>query len=363
MYYFMYIYILFLYRYMEPELEEFVINVKTLINRSIILYGASDSGKSTVIKDFLYYFRNLITQIFVFAPSDPSNGDYTESETIPKPLVHYSLDATKLNNIWKRQEALAAVYNRANDINVLRSLFKRLNLEHVQRMLVAAENCMKDKKEEVKVEFLDKNIRAKKIKEIEKLFSDMEMVLYKRYICDHRHRLSKLNLTNDEQFSLKYITFNPRTVLIFDDCATEFKKLRKQKCTVLDDILYRGRHIYITTFIACQDDKNLESDLRKNTFINIYTTPQCAMAFFSRAANSFDKETIRRADKATKTTFEVEHQKLIYVRKENKFYRFTATVRDPFEFGSPIIREFCKKIQNDGVSIAADNMFIQYFKA
>ena len=344
------------------ELDNWIINPKQYVNRSIVLYGASDSGKSTIIKDLVYHLRDMATQIFVFAPSDPSNGDYTESGTIPKPLVHYILDATTLTNIWKRQEAFAAVYERVNDIHTLESLFKKLNLETVSRMLLAAERSMDERKEEVKDQYLDKSMGTKKIKEIEKTFDDMRRLIYKRYIVDNRHKLARFPLTEEENFTLRFITFNLRLVIIFDDCATEFKKLRKEKCNVLDTLLYRGRHIYVTTFIACQDDKNLDSDLRKNTFINVYTTPQCAMAFFNRAANSFDKETMRRADRATKEAFAVDNQKLIYVRKENKFYKFTATIRDSFEFGSPAIREFCKRIQNDGVNVAADNMFIKYFQ-
>jgi hypothetical protein len=345
------------------ELDDFVINVKLFLDRSLAFYGASDTGKTTAIKDVLYHLRNMISQIFVFAPSDPSNGDYTDSGVIPKPLVHYSLDVDMLTKIWKRQEAFAAVYKRANKLETLEALFLKLKLNTVNVLLNAAKNCKNQKIDDIKDQFLDKNKQMKKIKEVEKTFEDFQTVLYKKYINDHKHNINRQYLNEEEAFALKYITFNPRTVIIFDDCAAQFKELKRQKNKVLDEILYRGRHVYITTFISCQDDKNLDSDLRKNTFINVFTTQQCANAYFTRAANTFDKDTIRKADKASKLAFSQDHQKMVYVRKENKFYKYTASLREAFEFGSPIIRYYCDKIQNDGINLGDDNKFLNYFKS
>ena len=49
-------------------------------------------------------------------------------------------------------------------------------------------------------------------------------LLYRKYITPHYNELwRKKSLSEDERYSLYYLHFNPRMLLIFDDCAAQLK--------------------------------------------------------------------------------------------------------------------------------------------
>lgn len=56
----------------------------------------------------------------------------------------------------------------------------------------------------------------------------------------------------------------------------------------------------------------------------------------------------------------VKHQKLVWVRDEKRFYKYTATLHEEFEFGSPAFREYCKAIAVSD-NIPTNNKFIGDF--
>ena len=97
-----------------PEIE---LNTKLFLDKIAVLYGASDSGKSTVIKNILYLLKEEIHQIVVFAGNVDCIQTYLE--TVPKPLIHRKVTAEILKDIWDRQDMLHSVYARATDLKIL----------------------------------------------------------------------------------------------------------------------------------------------------------------------------------------------------------------------------------------------------
>lgn len=59
-------------------------------------------------------------------------------------------------------------------------------------------------------------------------------------------------------------------MLIFDDCAAKIKSFVKTSDT-LKEIFYNGRHWYFSLVLTAQDDKEIETELRKNTAVSIFT--------------------------------------------------------------------------------------------
>jgi hypothetical protein len=133
-----------------------------------------------------------------------------------------------------------------------------------------------------------------------------------------------------------------------------------KKHTVIQKIFFQGRHTCITAIIACHTDMAISPDLKKNAFINVFTEDTAARAYFDRASGNLDKEGKQRAHAAVKTAFAVKHQKLVWVRDQKTFYKFTATKHDDFQFGSPHIREYSSQIEATN-KVNTSNRFLGLF--
>jgi hypothetical protein len=95
-------------------------------------------------------------------------------------------------------------------------------------------------------------------------------------------------LDNNELQIIKCLNINPNLLLILDDCAYNANVWCKYN--EIKEIFMNGRHHKITLMISFQDDKLLDSSLRKNAFINIFTTEIVCNTFFNRSANNFSKQ-------------------------------------------------------------------------
>ncbi len=337
------------------EIPELAFDHKLFIDKSIVLYGASDTGKSTIIKDVMWYLNPYIDQGIVFCKSEDSSSTY--EGILPRALTFTKLTEERLLEIWDRQTVFASVYKIANNIKTLTRLAMKTGDEIIKTHIIKAN--LRKKELISAIEKSDKDAAAKK-KRIEVDCENFSRALCKSVIRTHRKQLLKMQLSDNEEFSLEHLDFNPRLLLIFDDCAADIKKL--QNNPIMDDFFTQGRHRYITIFVSVQDDKYLPSEWRKNGFVNIFTTRQCATALFTRASNSYDKSLIRRSMDACKEVFALPFQKLLYIRKNDAFFKVTATEREPFEFGSDVINTYCKTIQNEGICIPQNNKYSKYFQ-
>jgi energy-coupling factor transporter ATP-binding protein EcfA2 len=351
---------------MDEELEEFNLdNPKYFLGRTTILYGESGSGKSTIAVHILKTLSRLCDQIIVFSPSDPQNKTYSKG-MVPTPLIHYTVSLKVLQDIWERQEMMAAVYKRANNPDVLQKLYRRLNLPHVDESLSKARKMREETIKKIEEQYMDKGIVAKKKEEVDEKFNELVSLIYKRYIAEHRRYLMGVLSPADteEKFCLEYLGFNPNMVVVFDDCSSQLQTKEIKKSKVFKDMFYRNRWAHISVIICAHNDKNLEQDIRKNSFVSIFTTKACATGFFTNKTNYFDADTISMARSAIKHIQEpkVGHQRLAYLREENKFYRVTAKIFPDFSFGSPIVKQFCEKIRDHGeVSVDRNNKFFDKF--
>ena len=179
------------------------------------------------------------------------------------------------------------------------------------------------------------------------------------------------NLTEEELCCVNYLDFKPHVLLIFDDCASIFKKWVKES-TVIKEMFYNGRHYYITIIITAQDDKEIVSELRKNAIINIFTTHQSAQANFTRSANAYPKHERERADLCIKKIFKQDSQKknfkkLVYVQNndDDPFYYTIADLYGNFRVGCPALWKLDEKINESKPSInhsdGAGQFFAKYY--
>lgn len=346
-------------------LQELDFSYKTFLDQTVILYGESKTGKSTIIVDILYQLKPFVDQIIIISPTDRQNHTYSgkteKDRIIPLPCIHYIITDKLLKDIWERQEALVAVYTKANNPDIIQKLFNRLNLSNVNHTIDDITSRRRERESEIRTQYSDEETIKNKIEDMNTDFVRLVNMIYKHYININQAGLMKMALSKDEQFTLKYLNMNPRLVLVFDDCTEQLDKFKKH--SVIQKIAYQGRWTYITTLVACHTDLNLGSGFKLNAFVSIFTEESCANLYFSRKSIGVDKEDQIRAKNACKGAFTslAKYQKLAWVREDKCFYRFIATKRPGFIFGCTAIWDFCKPITAENQIVSADNKFASGF--
>lgn len=360
-----------------PELQ---LQPSHFLDRVSVLYGPTKTGKTVIVKHAMKLVSGHIDQVFIISPTEPSNRSY--EGMVDSPLIHYRLwmpdpshpkkdDEKKgaarfLEAIYQRQEMMAAIYTRANELETLARLYSRLSKEVRVEGLKNVE--ILNKKRERAIEAIRKQFsedaarREEKIKESNEKFKQILALLYKKYIVPHYEVLmSQRGLSEDEKYSLQYLNFNPRMLLVFDDCAAQLKPLFNKE--IFRKVFYQGRHVFISCIICCQDDTDLPANLRKNALVSIFTDPVVASSNFDRTSNKFSKPAKQYVQEILPEVFQG-HRKLAYIREDDKrqnFYHITATKFPNFKFGSLALRELCSLVKASGVTMDRENNYFKYF--
>jgi hypothetical protein len=305
------------------EIPMFNKSVDYFLNRSVILYGASNSGKSTIIKDILYTLRKHIPNVCVICPTNKLNGSY--DNLIPKPLIHSEVKECLLNDILKRQSLNVKIYNLVNNLDKLESLYSKLqdkNYEQLKLIKKAYQN-VKEKSESSGV---DRSIISKLDKEHNKKI----IKFYKETITNNIKYITSLDMDENDKMLMKHMYINPNFLIIIDDAAVTANTWCKFEA--VKELFFNGRHHKVTFMIAFQDDKLLDSSLRKNAFINIFTTEKVCNTYFTRTANNFSSvekkhmadiaeavfrpiSKMNKSDSAKKE--KANYKKLVYLREED----------------------------------------------
>lgn len=335
-----------------PDLD---FHYKTFLDRTSIYLGASGTGKSTVMVNVMYHLRDHVDQVIVISPTDRQNHTYDRG-LVPFPCIHYTITDTLLTNIWERQEALVAVMTQANNPKILQTLFDKIPSSDKFKTAVGE---IKQKLTNFKMEM--GNSDASKIAEMESECNKLIMMMIKQSIVKNESSLKQMKLTDQEKFTIKYATLNPRLLLIFDDCTDQLKRMKSHP--VIQKIFYQGRWNFITCLIACHTDKALDPELKKSAFVTMFTDVPSANAYFSRGSNDLTKEDQRKARSALLAAFTPteKFQKLAWVREEGAFKKFIAERHDNFQFGSQHVWNYCDTIRAEPGTAAVNNRFMHGF--
>lgn len=335
------------------------------LDRATVLYGESGTGKSTFIIDILRELKPFADQIIVFCPTDRSHHTYSgktsKDRIVPLPCIHYNITPQILENIWQRQQVLSNVYRRASDFKVLESLFRRVANDHSHVIQSIKKKC-DERLAEIEESIIDPVTAGRKRDEIKFDRDRFIEIIYKHFINNNRRRLENMSLSKEEAYSLRFLNLNPRLVLIFDDCTELLDKLKNNM--VIQKLSTQGRHEMITTLMITHTDKKIDSAFRKNVFVSIFTEDSCARAYINRASNDLDKKGKKIASDAVESTFvpSEPHQKLVWVREDRRWYRYTAKLHQNFTFGCPEVWSYCESVGADGDSIPSSNPFVEGFR-
>ena len=318
-------------------------DAKYYINRSTILYGATGSGKTTILIEILYLLKDLVPNIFVFAPTANETKDF--DGIIPSALIYTDVDIDVLTNIYTRQQAATKIYNKVNKVDEVVALFRKVAdataIQTINRAYSGAESCISR----------IKNANSSEANEIIKIRDKYILSFCKSIIKNNRERLSNMRLSNTEKYIVKYLNFNPNCIIIFDDCGAILKRFQGEE--VVKKILFQGRHINVNLILNLQDDIKVDSALKKNAFVNVFTTARCASSYFERGSNAFSKTERAYAAKViehvfTSNTLKPDYRKLVYIRDDKDPFRYTiANIYKNFTFGSRALLNLCNRVADN----------------
>jgi hypothetical protein len=336
------------------------------LNKTTIVYGRTNSGKSIIIEEIMYLCKDFVPIIFVIAPTNSSNNAYTDK--IPPQFILKELNVEWLDKLLNRQKNSSGAYINANKIEILKMMFNKISDETAQNL----ETCIIKKAHNSIMGINNSSMKfIQKKKQKAQILSERSIILKKLYKNSIRFNKVILEQRNDlnksERAALSFLDFNPNLMLIFDDCASKFKKMYK-KSSAIKEIFYEGRHYFFTTIISSQDDKEIDSELRKNTTTSIFTTAQSATSNFDRISNGYPKHEKLRAKACIETVFkqdanDLKHfQKLAYIQNEADPFRYTiADIRDDFRMGSDPMWAYSEKIKDRKDALNKNNpLFDKY---
>ena len=351
------------------------------LNQTTVLYGPSKTGKSVAVKHIMHELKDHIEQIIVVSPTEPANKSY--EGFVDAPLIHYRLhladpanpkkdDGTRgavrfLDAVWSRQEMMVSIYRRANNPDVLAALFARLpkaismgGLAHIRDINQRRETVIAQVRKKYA---LDVPRLETKVKEANDKFREMLVLIYKKYIAPQYAALwARTDLTPDERCSLTYLSFNPRLLLVLDDCAAQFKPLREKE--IFRKFFYQNRHSFISLVICCQDDTDLGTNLRKNVFTSVFSEAVVCRSNFERTSNQFPKSTKALINEITDDVYHDRYRMLAYIREDaaqQHFYHIMFPQHRKFRFGSDAAHELCESVQSVGVAVDKENPYYEHF--
>lgn len=368
-------------------IPEFKWNTNYFLDCTTVLYGASRSGKSTIIKHIMKILQPYIDQVLVVSPSEVSNRAY--EGLVDSTLIHDRLyladpNAKKksdnneekcacrfLDRIFDRQVMLTDMYSRASDIVTIESLFKRLPSHIKDEIRSYSDKSEREKNRAIELinhkYTFDAGIRDSKISQIKERFKDMLLRIHQKYLKDNIKYIYKnhSDLSKDEMYALTYIDINPKILIIFDDCAADLKKVFKSES--MKRYFYRGRHVKVTMLISCQNDKDIPPSLRTNVFVSIYTDKvNCLNGLLDKSnGHTSNKEMQEFINESAKLIFNIPHVKMAYVRDDPSGVGFYALKAQhpikPFRFGSTALHELCDMVREDSKRLDKSNPFYKHY--
>jgi len=336
-------------------------NASIFKDKLTILFGPSESGKSTILDEILFYLKEDIPIAMAIVPTDAVNGGL--SKRLGKPIVHTDFNKMLMENLFNRQGKVMQIYNKVNNINVQRKLFNKFATSRERKYEQYVLQEYKYAVQKINAASYEKSFKVRTKRSLEYHKDERLSLLYTTTIRIKRNRYAEnmemLKLSKEDAMIMKFLDFNPRILLVLDDCAAGIKKWSKDE--KIRKVFFEGRHFKITSIYTFQDDKTLDSELRKQAFVNVFTTPQVANAYFERKANSFTKEQRLRARAAINVVFDkdIPYRKLVYIRKEDAFYHNQSEMYGDkeFVFGCKAYWEFINRVSNQEENVMISELF------
>lgn len=331
----------------EPQLFT---NPDLFLDRLTTLYGPSNSGKTVYIRALVQLLGPVIPEGIFFSGTEKSFAE------IPAPYVHEKITEELLQKIWDRQGVRAEVFRRATNPEVLQRLAARAPDPQHEAMLR-------------KIEVLRSNERARMggesaaFERFSERCDELRRQALQYHIKCHRSALARQRLPDDELHSLRYVDFNPRCLVVFDDVSPQLKKLKTKP--IVGEYFTRARHRFLTVVVGLHDDKYIDSELRKNAHISIFTSPEMIQVFVRRDCMGLSADVKKKAQQiAADPRAFANFSKILYLRDraEHPFVRTRVRKinKGALRFGSAMWREMGLRVASTG-TVDPGNQFLSEF--
>ncbi len=344
-----------------------------LLRKSILFFGDSGSGKTFLINHFMYLMRNCFPIVEVFCPTNSQNQSY--AGTIPPGMIHERVLLSDVRSIYDRQKIASSIAKIAKNPATLHKLFVRVITPISKEQYIRIRAGHEKEYAEIDRDNSLSQGQKKTARETAKDRHNIELrKFYRTHIGENIKRFNGFrDLDEDEHIALKYRNFNPNMLAIFDDAMTEIKSMlaqgKKEHNDTISEFFYRGRHADVTHWYVFQDDNHLDTGIRTNAFITIFTCAKLALSYFTKASNKFSKEEQAEATAIIGAILpkynpdgSPNYKKLVYNREAvDKFSYIQADDHGEFRMGSELVWKFCGVADNGGINLDASNPYLQKF--
>lgn len=275
---------------------------------------------------------------------------------VPPACVKRDLTNTPhtLLKIWERQVAAKSIFNKCNKLELLQMIYNKYPTDKyhalIEKLNLICDDGISKLMRDVNISEDDKHV--KKTELIEARDKNMRKI-FKKSIETYKSEYSKMtNLTEEEQEVITFINLNPNFMILFDDCQAEIKEWGKDDN--IRKIFFQGRHNFLTTMFAFQTNNGLHVDFRQNAFVNIFTSSNAAIGYFSNKANNLStqlkKKMINIIDEiyveTTDPKLPKNYKKLVYMPQDSKPIRYVlAKIQNNLKFGDENLWKLSKIVE------------------
>lgn len=318
--------------------SDLVSDCKIFLDRLTAIYGTSGTGKTVLLRSILQRLRAVPEGTFFTGTED----SFPE---IPKAFVHGKVTEEMLVGIWDRQGVKTDIYKRANNLAVLARLAARVPSPQIATMAGRVEAVRSQERAKLGED-------SKAFEDVNEKCDELLRKAYKMHIEAHRRRIAAAALSKDEAHALRFLWFNPRHVVVFDDVTPQLKKLQKKE--IVGEYFTRARHRFLTIIVCLHGDKYIDPENRKNAHVSIFTTSEEVELFFKRdcMGASASVRSAAAAIAADPRAFEKFHKILYLKDSAHPFVRFymDKIARGALVFGSRSWRALGNSISSDGTN-------------
>ena len=318
-------------------------NVDRYLDHTTIVLGPGGTGKSTAITHIVTEIQDHLAALFVVNPTNPIKHDY--DGMTPPQAIFPSFDRDWLEKLKMRQEAAAATYTQAMDIDVLQKIFNKIATRGQRERLTQIQDGFDDLIGELSGTRKD-DLEATHKRNVRKYMRGV-IRPHKERIMDQLEDMD--DPPEDISYTMEYLDFNPRVCVVFDDCTVSLRPfVSNNRDALFGDIFYRCRHFFLSIIICLHDDKILDSDYKRNSYQIIFTTNVVAQGFFERASSNFSSYQKGLSRKVIKIIYDKDarYRKLLYQREADyQFQHYTAEKIDKDDkemVGSEFFQELCE---------------------
>jgi ABC-type ATPase involved in cell division len=336
------------------------------LNKLTIFYGASGTGKSSLIKHILNELHNEIPVAIVCCPTNDLNQDY--SGIFPDQCIHSDLTKELLQKIFSRQTAIMSMYQlvRATEnllplFDLIASATDREKIEKLTSILTEAITKIKNKHDadeaEMRIGNIKKQYNKKVVKKLRETISENLSLL-----------LNEFKLNDMQKLILANFNINPNLLLLVDDCAASIKEWRDLKET--KELFFQGRHFGVTVLFTMQNESIIPPQFRQNAHISAFMTEKIVNTYFAKASTGVPIEERKLVARIAKVIFadsgnfnKPNYKKLLMfgpIVKTNHRFQYIIGSNRAKKFGSEAFWKMCNTVKKND-TVATSTAFNKIF--